>query len=95
MEGTTIYCGDNCNHTGPHRYPPANASQLTTYGTEIVTTHCKHGLDLRVHPRCYLCKPLETGSVGACMCYGNWWGVMPQPCPIHNPPTVTFVSDHT
>jgi hypothetical protein len=21
-EGTTLYCGDNCNHTGPHRYPP-------------------------------------------------------------------------
>lgn len=22
IEGTTLYCGDNCNHTGPHRYPP-------------------------------------------------------------------------
>ena len=22
MSGSTIYCGDNCNHTGPHRYPP-------------------------------------------------------------------------
>jgi len=19
--GDTLYCGDNCNHTGPHRYP--------------------------------------------------------------------------
>lgn len=20
--GSTLYCGENCNHTGPHRYPP-------------------------------------------------------------------------
>lgn len=23
MHGSTLYCGDNCNHTGPHRYPPS------------------------------------------------------------------------
>ena len=23
-EGTTLYCGDTCNHTGPHRYPPVD-----------------------------------------------------------------------
>jgi len=22
IEGDTIYCGENCNHTGPHRYRP-------------------------------------------------------------------------
>ena len=22
--------------------------------------HCMHGLDMRVHPRCYLCKPFGT-----------------------------------
>ncbi len=27
-EGTTLYCGDNCNHTGPHHYPPT-ASPMT------------------------------------------------------------------
>jgi len=21
---STVYCGDNCNHTGPHNYPPPN-----------------------------------------------------------------------
>ena len=25
-------------------------------------THCIHGLDLRLHPRCYLCRPFGTDS---------------------------------
>jgi hypothetical protein len=25
IEGTSVYCGDNCNHTGPHHYPPGVA----------------------------------------------------------------------
>ena len=27
--------------------------------TDLIITHCKHGLDLRLYPRCFLCKPLE------------------------------------
>ena len=28
-----------------------------------ILTHCLHGLDLRLHPRCYLCNPAhEHGS---------------------------------
>jgi hypothetical protein len=33
---------------------------MTTSSKPIIT-HCEHGLDLRIHPRCYLCKPL-TGA---------------------------------
>jgi len=25
-----------------------------------VLTHCRHGLDLRLNPRCYLCEPAAT-----------------------------------
>lgn len=46
-QGTTLYCGDVCNHTGPHRYPPSNQPSPI----------CPHGLDLRLHPRCWLCDP--------------------------------------
>lgn len=92
-EGTTLYCGDVCNHTGPHRYPPPIISAERV--RMALGTHCPHGLDLRVHPRCYLCKPLESNSVGACLCYGNWLGVIPPACPVHNPPVVTFVAPNT
>ena len=35
---------------------------MTEYsGTTIYITHCPHGLDLRIYPRCYMCQPL--GSV--------------------------------
>jgi len=28
--------------------------------SQVVITHCQHGLDLRIHPRCYLCEPAAT-----------------------------------
>jgi hypothetical protein len=28
-----------------------------------VLTHCIHGLDLRLHPRCYLCRPASDEQV--------------------------------
>jgi len=28
--------------------------------SQVVVTHCQHGLDLRIHPRCYLCEPAAT-----------------------------------
>lgn len=52
IEGDSFYCGDVCNHTGPHRYrstPPPAASFWYA---------CPHGLDMRIVPRCYLCRPL-------------------------------------
>lgn len=56
---------------------------------------CEHGLDLRVHPRCYLCQPLVSQFVPApqpigCTCPPNWLGVIPPACPIHNPPNPTI-----
>jgi hypothetical protein len=29
-------------------------------GSELLLTHCRHGLDLRLNPRCYLCDPLAA-----------------------------------
>lgn len=26
-------------------------------GANLFITHCQHGLDLRLNPRCYLCRP--------------------------------------
>lgn len=31
MSGSTLYCGENCNHTGPHRYPPKDGSNTFEY----------------------------------------------------------------
>jgi len=32
-------------------------------GSELLLTHCRHGLDLRLNPRCYLCvTPAATPS---------------------------------
>ena len=73
-EGTTLYCGDVCNHTGPHRLRPE---------PQFVSTRCPHGLDMRIYPRCYLCVPLVAG----CQCPSFWWGLTPPPCPVHNPPS--------
>ena len=28
--------------------------------SQPVLTHCQHGLDLRINPRCYLCEPAAT-----------------------------------
>lgn len=28
--------------------------------SEPILTHCNHGLDLRINPRCYLCHPVVT-----------------------------------
>jgi hypothetical protein len=81
MEGTTLYCGDTCNHTGPHRYPP---KMSIDHGYQ-----CAHGLDMRLHARCYLCSP------SACECGGPWWAVVPKPCPVHNPGPPTTTTDHT
>jgi hypothetical protein len=55
-----MYCGDNCNHTGPHRYPPPEGYSWSS--STPVLTHCQHGLDLRINPRCYLCRP-EAASL--------------------------------
>jgi hypothetical protein len=33
---------------------------LTLPGANIYITTCRHGLDLRVHPHCYLCQPEDT-----------------------------------
>lgn len=30
-------------------------------GSQLVMTHCIHGLDRRLHPRCYLCRPEPSG----------------------------------
>ena len=54
-------------------------------GTGLVITHCPHGLDLRIHPRCYLCDPIAFEAWG-CTCPDYWWGTVPPPCPVHNPP---------
>lgn len=29
-------------------------------GANLYVTHCIHGLDLRIYPRCYMCKPWGT-----------------------------------
>ena len=70
---------------------------------------CEHGLDLRLYPRCFLCKPLEwpetndpvPGFVG-CRCPTYWFGTVPPECPVHNPPkpyyptiTVGTTTGHT
>ena len=48
--------------------------------------YCSHGLDMRLHPRCFLCTPLEpTGYVAGCQCPTSWNGIMRPPCPTHNP----------
>ena len=53
---------------------------------------CPHGLDMRLHPRCYLCTPLpETrvftppAPVPVCTCPTVWYGTMRPLCPVHNP----------
>jgi hypothetical protein len=28
-------------------------------GVNLYFTHCIHGLDMRIYPRCYLCKPVK------------------------------------
>lgn len=63
-----------------------------TYGyssTGPVITHCPHGLDMRLHPRCYLCTPLppmSAGSTGpACQCPVNWQSAEHPYCPLHHP----------
>ena len=28
--------------------------------SQVIVTHCQHGLDLRIHPHCYLCEPAAT-----------------------------------
>jgi len=33
-EGTTWYCGDNCNHTGPHRYRSADTPDPRPFSEE-------------------------------------------------------------
>ena len=37
--------------------------------TTVLITHCPHGLDMRLNPRCYLCTPLPPTSAGStCWC---------------------------
>ncbi len=35
-EGTTLYCGDNCNHTGPHVYPPTTTIKRHAHGCRAI-----------------------------------------------------------
>ena len=64
MTDTTYLNCDGCRGTiGPAGCPTHRGS--ATYidpshswsSSTPVLTHCQHGLDLRIHPRCYLCKP--------------------------------------
>ena len=47
-----------------HRDSNAYTDEAGAYhftGSRLVLTHCVHGLDLRLHPRCYLCRPEPIG----------------------------------
>lgn len=61
-----IYGCDTCRSTigragcPTHRDSNAYTDEAGAYhytGSRLVMTHCVHGLDLRLHPRCYLCRP--------------------------------------
>lgn len=44
---------------------PTQAGRYEWTGSTLVLTHCIHGLDLRLYPRCYLCRPADqTFSTG-------------------------------
>jgi len=64
-----IYGCDTCRSTigragcPTHRDSNAYTDEAGAFhytGSGLVMTHCIHGLDLRLHPRCYLCKPLAA-----------------------------------
>ena len=76
---------------------------MTFYSsTGPVITHCPHGLDMRLHPRCYLCRPLadlpplvDPNRPGgpACHCLPWTYNTDVRPfCPIHNPHLVILTS---
>lgn len=58
-----IYGCDGCRTTigragcPIHRDSAAYTDHQTWASSTPVLTHCVHGLDLRIHPRCYLCRP--------------------------------------
>ena len=57
--------------------------QAMTYSsTGPVITHCSHGLDMRLYPRCFLCTPLA--GAGVCLCPSVWTTTAHQPyCPMN------------
>ena len=62
-----VYGCDTCRTTIGRAGCPTHGH--TWASSQPVVTHCPHGLDLRVHPRCYLCRPDPTGSFAL---GGNW-----------------------
>lgn len=53
-----IYGCDTCRTTIGRAGCPTHRDQpKPTPGVNIYITTCIHGLDLRIHPRCYLCRP--------------------------------------
>ena len=68
-----VYGCDTCRTTigragcPTHRDSNTYTDEAGAYhytGSRLVITHCIHGLDLRLHPRCYLCNPVR------------WYGVL-------------------
>lgn len=49
------------------------AAKAPPPGANMYITNCIHGLDLRVHPRCYLCHPVEAAPPPArsLLCYAG------------------------
>ena len=52
---------DGCRTTLDRMGCPTHRDQpQPAPGANLYITHCIHGLDLRLYPRCYLCRPLKT-----------------------------------
>jgi hypothetical protein len=64
-----IYGCDGCRTTigragcPTHRDSAVYTDRHEWSTSEPVLTHCIHGLDLRLHPRCYLCRPASDEQV--------------------------------
>jgi hypothetical protein len=43
--------------------PYPRMTEHTWSSSQPVITHCVHGLDLRINPRCYLCDPVVTAAL--------------------------------
>ena len=54
---------DGCRGTAGMAGCPTHGH--TWASSQPVVTHCPHGLDLRVHPRCYLCSPSDAEARAA------------------------------
>lgn len=67
-----IYGCDTCRTTigragcPIHRDSATLVAQSHSWSVSTpILTHCQHGLDLRIHPRCYLCEPAARADTAA------------------------------